>query len=78
MLGTARSGPRLARARTPPASADGRSASLTRTGLVHGRDLVIPYAMSDYASSFATVNVDELLAELAGNQLLAKQVVQAI
>jgi predicted GH43/DUF377 family glycosyl hydrolase len=33
-------------------------------GLVHGRELIIPYAMSDYASSFATVNLDDLLHEL--------------
>ena len=33
-------------------------------GLIHGRQLVIPYAMSDYASSIATVNLDELLNEL--------------
>ncbi len=33
-------------------------------GLVHGNELIIPYAMSDYASSFATVNLDELLTEL--------------
>ncbi len=33
-------------------------------GLIHGRELIIPYAMSDYASSFATVNLDELLNEL--------------
>jgi predicted GH43/DUF377 family glycosyl hydrolase len=33
-------------------------------GLIHGRELIIPYAMSDYASSFATVNLDELLDEL--------------
>ena len=30
-------------------------------GLVHGRDLVIPYAMSDYASTFATVPLDDVL-----------------
>jgi predicted GH43/DUF377 family glycosyl hydrolase len=30
-------------------------------GLVHGRDLVIPYAMSDYASSFATVPLNDVL-----------------
>ncbi len=30
-------------------------------GLVHGRVLVIPYAMSDYASTFATVPLDEVL-----------------
>jgi predicted GH43/DUF377 family glycosyl hydrolase len=30
--------------------------------LLHGRELVIPYAMSDSATSFATVSLDELLA----------------
>jgi predicted GH43/DUF377 family glycosyl hydrolase len=29
--------------------------------LVHGRDLIIPYAMSDYASTFATVPLDDVL-----------------
>ncbi|HVM61626.1 MAG TPA: glycoside hydrolase family 130 protein [Verrucomicrobiae bacterium] len=29
--------------------------------LLQGRELVIPYAMSDYATSFATVSLDELL-----------------
>jgi len=33
-------------------------------GLIHGRELIIPYAMSDYASSFATINLDDLLNEL--------------
>jgi len=33
-------------------------------GVVHGHKLIIPYAMSDYASSFATVDLDELLKEL--------------
>ena len=32
--------------------------------LLHGRELVIPYAMSDYATSFATVPLDELLAAM--------------
>jgi predicted GH43/DUF377 family glycosyl hydrolase len=32
--------------------------------LLHGRELVIPYAMSDSATSFATVSLDELLAAL--------------
>lgn len=32
--------------------------------LVHGRELIIPYAMSDYASSIAVVNLDDLLREL--------------
>jgi predicted GH43/DUF377 family glycosyl hydrolase len=29
--------------------------------LIHGRELVVPYAMSDYATSFATVGLDDLL-----------------
>lgn len=32
--------------------------------LLHGRELIIPYAMSDSATSFATVGLDELLAAL--------------
>lgn len=32
--------------------------------LLHGRELVIPYAMSDYASNFATVPIDDLLAAM--------------
>jgi len=32
--------------------------------LLHGRELVIPYAMSDYATSFATVSLDQLLAAM--------------
>jgi predicted GH43/DUF377 family glycosyl hydrolase len=32
--------------------------------LLHGRDLIIPYAMSDYATSFATVPLDQLLAAM--------------
>ena len=32
--------------------------------LLHGHELVIPYAMSDYATSFATVSLDELLAAM--------------
>ncbi|MCG8603577.1 glycoside hydrolase family 130 protein [bacterium] len=34
-------------------------------GLIHNGELIIPYALSDYASSFAMVNLDELLNELA-------------
>ncbi|GAC1474354.1 MAG: glycoside hydrolase family 130 protein [Isosphaeraceae bacterium] len=30
--------------------------------LLHGRELVIPYAISDYATTFATVTLDEVLA----------------
>ena len=33
-------------------------------GLLHGRELIIPYAVSDYASTFATVSVDEVLDEM--------------
>jgi predicted GH43/DUF377 family glycosyl hydrolase len=32
--------------------------------MVHNNELVIPYAMSDYSSTFATVNLSELLSEL--------------
>jgi predicted GH43/DUF377 family glycosyl hydrolase len=32
--------------------------------LLHGRQLIIPYAMSDSATSFATVSLDELLAAM--------------
>ena len=32
--------------------------------LLHGRELIIPYAMSDSATSFATVSLDEPLAAL--------------
>jgi predicted GH43/DUF377 family glycosyl hydrolase len=32
--------------------------------LTHGRDLVIPYAMADYASTFATVRLDDVLAAM--------------
>ncbi len=35
--------------------------------LLHGRELIIPYAMSDSASSFATISVDELLAAMERN-----------
>ena len=32
--------------------------------MIHNEDLVIPYAMSDYSSTYATVNLRELLNEL--------------
>lgn len=32
--------------------------------MIHNDDLIIPYAVSDYASTYATVNLEELLAEL--------------
>jgi predicted GH43/DUF377 family glycosyl hydrolase len=36
-------------------------------GQVHGKDLIIPYAMSDYASTFAMVGLEELLSALKAN-----------
>ena len=35
--------------------------------IIHNKELIIPYAMSDYASSFVSVPVDELLEELTHN-----------
>lgn len=32
--------------------------------LIHNRELILPYAMSDYATNFATVSVDELLGAM--------------
>jgi predicted GH43/DUF377 family glycosyl hydrolase len=32
--------------------------------IIHNNDLIIPYAMSDYSSTYATVNLGELLNEL--------------
>lgn len=32
--------------------------------IIHNDDLIIPYAMSDYASTYATVNIKELLTEI--------------
>jgi predicted GH43/DUF377 family glycosyl hydrolase len=32
--------------------------------LLHGRELIIPYAMSDYATTFATVSLNDLLAAM--------------
>jgi hypothetical protein len=29
--------------------------------VLHERELIIPYAMSDYASGFATVSLDQVL-----------------
>ena len=36
--------------------------------MVHNEDLIIPYAMSDYASTYATVNLRELLNTLKNSQ----------
>ena len=32
--------------------------------LVYERQLIIPYAMSDYATTFATLSLDEVLAAM--------------
>jgi len=32
--------------------------------LVHGRDLILPYAMSDYATNFAILSLDEIIAAM--------------
>jgi len=32
--------------------------------LIHNREIILPYAMSDYATSFATISLDELLAAM--------------
>ena len=34
--------------------------------MLHGRELILPYAMSDKASAIATVSLDDLLRELGG------------
>ncbi len=34
--------------------------------LIHGRELILPYAMSDHASTIVSVSLDELLARLVG------------
>jgi len=33
-------------------------------GLLHGRELIVPYAMADYASTFATVALEDVLANM--------------
>ncbi|QNL48189.1 glycoside hydrolase family 130 protein [Olivibacter sp. SDN3] len=40
---------------------------------IHQGELVIPYAMSDYASTYATVNVADLLAKLLGKKQRSKR-----
>jgi beta-1,2-mannobiose phosphorylase / 1,2-beta-oligomannan phosphorylase len=36
--------------------------------MVHNEDLIVPYAMSDYASTYATINLRELLNELKNSR----------
>jgi predicted GH43/DUF377 family glycosyl hydrolase len=33
-------------------------------GVIHKRELIVPYAMSDYASTFATISLDEVLGAM--------------
>ena len=36
--------------------------------IIHNGELIIPYGMSDYASTYATVNLNELLNELKNSK----------
>jgi predicted GH43/DUF377 family glycosyl hydrolase len=36
--------------------------------MVHNDELIIPYAMSDYSSTYASVNLKELLKELKNSR----------
>ncbi|MGZ3489249.1 MAG: glycoside hydrolase family 130 protein, partial [Isosphaeraceae bacterium] len=33
-------------------------------GVIHNSELIIPYAMSDYASTFATIRIDTILGAM--------------
>ncbi len=44
--------------------------------IIHGKDLIIPYAMSDHASTYATVNLNELLSELKGVEKTCNNTIQ--
>ena len=43
--------------------------------LIHNRELIIPYAMADYSSGFASVDVDELLEKMVptGSKTIKKE-----
>jgi predicted GH43/DUF377 family glycosyl hydrolase len=36
--------------------------------IIHNRTLIVPYGMSDYASTYATVDLNELLSELKNSK----------
>ena len=36
--------------------------------IIHNKTLIVPYAMSDYASTYATVDLNELLSELKNSK----------
>ena len=40
------------------------TSSTVAARVIHNRELIIPYAMSDYASTFATISLDEVLAAM--------------
>jgi predicted GH43/DUF377 family glycosyl hydrolase len=41
----------------------------SRGSMIHNNDLIFPYAMSDYASTYATVNLKEFLTALKNSVL---------
>jgi beta-1,2-mannobiose phosphorylase / 1,2-beta-oligomannan phosphorylase len=45
-----------------------RHRNISKVFSKHNDDLIIPYAMSDYASTYATVNLRELLNELKNSR----------
>jgi predicted GH43/DUF377 family glycosyl hydrolase len=36
--------------------------------IIHNRTLIVPYGMSDYASTYATIDLNELLIELKNSK----------
>jgi predicted GH43/DUF377 family glycosyl hydrolase len=36
--------------------------------IIHNRNLIVPYAMSDYSSTYATIDLNELLNELKNSK----------
>jgi len=36
--------------------------------IIHNGNLIVPYAMSDFASTYATINLNELLNELKNSK----------
>lgn len=41
--------------------------------MIHGDNLIIPYAMSDYATTFATININELLSAMTNGKHAKKR-----
>ncbi len=40
--------------------------------IIHEGNLILPYAMSDSASTFASINIEELIAEMVEYKLVTK------